>query len=226
MVTSRQADRIQKSAEKVATAKDFASVSAVLEPFEDLKIKWMRTSDRIEFHACDFIRNASARVQEDLFSVIIDKIRGDMDSDYSDETVQYLTSEKFRTDNSKLFRERNLAYLNEEVERRIAESVDRLGDLIPEGSEGVAILASDKVSIGALRPSVLMRTVLINGSIILNAEPRQLDAVLLYSLHFVAQPFRTPIGERKAHAYEMIAEAGYGNDYFDAMDWTRKEAQE
>lgn len=226
MVTSRQADRIQKSAEKAATAKDFASVNAVLEPFEDLKIKWMRTSGYIEFHACDFIRNASAKVQEDILSVVIDKMRGDMDSDYSDETVQYLTSEKFRTDNTKLFRERNRAYLNEEIERRIAESVDRLGDLIPESSEGVAILASDRTPNGVLRASVLMRTVLIDGDLILNAEPRQLDAVLLYGLHFIAQPYRTPLEERKTRAYEEIAEAGFEDEYFGAMSWAGRKAQE
>ena len=226
MVTSRQAYRIQKSAEKAATAKDFASVNAVLEPFDDLKIKWMRSSHYIEFHACDFLRNASARVQEDILSVVIDKMRGDMDSDYSDETVQYLTSEKFRTDNTKLFRERNRAYLNEEIECRIAESVDRLGDLIPEGSEGVAILASDKVPNGVLRASVLMRAVLIDGGFILNAEPRQVDAVLLYSLHFIAQPFRTPLEKRKTHAYEKIAEAGLEAECTSAMNWAREEAQE
>lgn len=76
-------------------------------PFDDLKIRWVRTSDEISLDITDYIEDAPEEIQEGLLSTLFGKITHDMNATQDDAVVEYLNSEEFRAEHMTTFMERH-----------------------------------------------------------------------------------------------------------------------
>lgn len=189
MVTAKQLQKLNNSAKKGCKGTQFDDVSAEFIPAEDLKIKWMRCGGTINFMVVDYLRDAPAAVQVDLFKTLLAKMGGDMDAEYSQRVIDYLTGEKFREMNVETYLKRKEAYITETQKARIADSIARLDakNLIPDNAEGLIIRASDRTT-KPDQASVLMRVVLINPDVF-NLNDDQFDAVLMHGILWASHRF-------------------------------------
>lgn len=103
MVTSEE---LNMTFQKVGN--DFGiETKAEFAAFRDLKIKWMRSYKWAEFTVSDFLKDAPLEVIENIARSIFSRIKGN-ENDYSDETVEWLTSAEFAEINQPTYISRDL----------------------------------------------------------------------------------------------------------------------
>lgn len=164
-------------------ANDFGiETKAEFAAFRDLKIRWARTYKWAEFTVSDFLKEAPLEVIEDIATTIFSKIKGN-EHEYSDETVEWLTSDEFAEVNQPAYISRDLRIGSEKGEHKsIEESLNRLKDrkLIPEDLGRIRFFWSKKTSNEQSSwSSMLMKVVTVNCALDSDNVP---DEILDYAI--------------------------------------------
>jgi len=204
MVTSEELDLTFKK-----VGNDFGiETKAEFAAFRDLKIKWMRTYKWAEFTVSDFLREAPLEVIEDIAATIFSKIKG-IEHEYSDETVEWLTSDEFADLNQSTYISRDLRIGSEKGEHKsIEKSLSRLKNrkLVPEDLGRIRFFWSEKTSSEQSSwSSMLMKVVTVNSALDSDDVPDEiLDYAILRQVSYISSDFRTNSEDRKQAVMETV----------------------
>lgn len=181
----------------------FNDVGVVFEPFTDLKVRWMRTSDMIRFSVVDYLQNASDEVLAGIITCIFKKIRGD-DGEYSPEAISWLTSSGFRATNQSIYISRvdHDNTLDTEPIYNAYRSLREHG--LVEDIDDVRFLWGNRSESEAVT-SVLMHVSTINPAI---TDEELLKFVVYRQCKFMSIPFNVSQKDRMA-----ILEEDFRNSY-------------
>ena len=86
---------LQKLFADVGAKFGYLNIEARFVDFCDVKIKWIREGTTIRFWITDYLKDAPDSVLESLATTLFNKMYKDADSRYSDEFLDYMTSEGF-----------------------------------------------------------------------------------------------------------------------------------
>lgn len=179
------AEELELTFKEVGNDFGFRDVSASFAPFRDLKVKWARSYNWINFEISDYLESAPKTVIEGLARTILSRIRGDED-EYPEETVEWLTSHEFRIMNQNTYIERSrMIAIPIEGDDRLQESYRRLIDegLIDEIEDLKLYWSKAEGSNKIGESSCLMRTVILNPKLKEDDVPEDvLDYCLLNQL--------------------------------------------
>lgn len=89
----------------IAKENGFMKASAEFTAYSDFKVRWTRSYTWIDMTVSDYLKGAPVTVIADIIEGLLKRIKG-IESDYSDETCEYLTSQEFRDANVKKFLKR------------------------------------------------------------------------------------------------------------------------
>ena len=91
-------------------------------------MRWQRSYDWANFEIADYLEEAPTEIIEGLARTILSRIRGE-DSEYSEETIEWLTSHEFRAANQSTYIERSrMIAVPVDGDVRLQESYERLVD--------------------------------------------------------------------------------------------------
>ncbi|WII07999.1 hypothetical protein PED39_02045 [Methanomassiliicoccales archaeon LGM-RCC1] len=204
MVTSEE---LNMTFQKVGN--DFGiETKAEFAAFRDLKIKWMRTYKWAEFTVSDFLREAPLEVIEDIAVTIFSKIKG-IEHEYSEETVEWLTSDEFVEINQPVYIARDMRIGSDEGEHKsIEDSLNRLKDrkLISEDLGKIRLFWSKRTSNEqSAWSSMLMKVITVNAGLDSEDTPDNvLDFVILRQIAHVDSDFRKNNEDRKQAVLETV----------------------
>lgn len=166
----------------------FEDVKAEFSAFKDFKVRWTRSYRWAEFEVSDYLVGAPVEVMESLADVIFRKIKGDMDAEYSEEFVAWMTSAEFLERNRPTYVARN-RLSNPDGDSRLAASVARVAESHPEVMRDVQVFWGRLGRAKASRVSVLMKAVAVNDRLDDEQVP---DGAL--DLAVYASAFRASLG--------------------------------
>ena len=177
-------------------------------PFRDLKIKWFRSYKWAEFTVSDYLKDAPENVIEGIARTIFSKIKG-TDESYSDEVIEWLTSDEFVDSMQPTYisRDRRIGSPIGE-HKNLQEALDRLKEkgLIKTDLNRTKLFWSIKTK--EEKPawsSTLMRTVTVNKSLDSDDVPEEvLDYVLLNQIAFIECDFGMDPMDRQKTIEERV----------------------
>lgn len=183
-------------------------VNAEFATFRDLKLKWMRSYKWIEFQVSDYLKEAPENVIEGIARTIFSKIQG-TDGNYSDEVIEWLTSDEFVDSMQPTYISRDRRIGSPTGEHRdLRESLDRLKKqgLVTTSLDRTKLFWSRKVDEDrSAWSSSLMRTVTVNSILDSDDVPEEvLDYVLLNQIAFIECDFGMDSEERKKTIAERM----------------------
>lgn len=220
MVTARESERLEKVVKKVGQAYGFADASAEYCEFPELKVRWVRTIDSIQFTLSDYVAGANAKVLASLFETVFKRFTEDADAPYSQDFIEFVTSPEFKERNQKKYIKRNNYTLMTCAEEIIKASVDRLdaAGLIPERAEGTLIRVAPNCDGKPSKTSVLMGVVALNPRT-LGMIDKEFDAVLLAGLCASAWRFGEKVDDMNAIIVNWLDRVGMLDDYRKAEEF-------
>ncbi|MBR4202287.1 MAG: hypothetical protein IKQ93_01780, partial [Candidatus Methanomethylophilaceae archaeon] len=119
-------EKLNMTFQEVGNRFGFDNVTATYAAFTDVKVKWIRTMRSIEMHVTDYLADAPENVLRGIAECIFGKIKGN-DADYSDEVVEWLTSDEVLAGNQDTYIGRNRMIDTDEGKyKSLEESLDRL----------------------------------------------------------------------------------------------------
>ncbi len=176
--------------------------------FRDLKIRWTRTYKWAEFTVSDFLKEAPLEVIEDIAKTIFSRIKGN-EHEYSDETVEWLTSDEFVEINQPVYIARDMRIGSDEGEHKsIEDSLNRLKDrkLISEDLGRIRLFWSKNTSNEqSAWSSMLMKVITVNAGLDSEDTPDDvLDFVILRQIAHLKSDFRKNNKDRKQAVLETV----------------------
>ncbi len=155
---------------------------AEFSPFNDFKVRWVRSYRWISFEISDYMEDAPEDIMESMATTIYLKMKGESGLPYSDEVCEWLTSDHFVRTKQPVFvrRYRGLGGLVGR-KRDLSESYDRLVDMgLVEKDPDIYIGWESSRSQRVGRASVLMKVVAISQTL---DDPKVPEKVLDYCLY-------------------------------------------
>ena len=204
MVTSEELDM---TFQKVGN--DFGTdIKAEFATFRDIKIRWMRTYRWAEFTVSDFLKEAPLEIIEDIARTVFSRIKGN-EHDYSERTVEWLTSDGFVEINQPAYISRDLRIGSEEGKHKsIEDSLNRLKDrkLIPEDLGKTRFFWSKGTPSGqSAWSSMLMKVITVNSELDSEDTPDDvLDLAILRQISYISSDFRTNNEDRRQAVLEAV----------------------
>lgn len=170
--------------ERVGKEYGFSEVTAEYATFRDMKMKWTRTNDWINFDVSDYLKGAPENVIEGLATATLKKIRGDESDTYTPEIVEYLTSDEFVEKNRATYlkRFRGISEGTQGFHIDLQESYDRLvkkGLVDDDPSLVIRWAGNARTRIGS--SSLLMRVITLTKAIDCDTITDNLIDYALYS---------------------------------------------
>lgn len=149
---------------KIGRENGYQDAGAEFQEFQEFRIRWSRTYTWIRMEVSDYLRNADESILESILRTLFGKIKGE-ESEYSAETVGYLTSHEFveRNQGSYLERARGLTPDDDGI---LEESMARLRKrklVRDDGDLKVLWDSSGKNRIG--NSSTLMKVASVNAKL-------------------------------------------------------------
>ena len=194
-------EELNTTFQKVGNDFGFKNVEAEFAPFRDVKIKWFRTSNHARFSVSDYLTTAPAGVVEDIVTGLMQRMHGEKFDGYSSETVGWMTSHSFRTENQGKYIERSRSLdIDTEGTERLWGSYHRLVSegMVPEIEDLRMFWSKGENVAKAGQSSCLMRVVIMNRRLLDSKIPSEiLDYCILYELLNVIMPFGMDNIERK-----------------------------
>lgn len=186
----------------------YDDITAEFAAFRDFKIRWSRTYRWASFEVSDYLSDAPDEVITSLADTLFAKIKGERDTEYSDEVCGWLTSDDFVRSKQPMFirRYRGLSRSSQGDERDLMESYDRLvsAGLVerdPDLFLGWAV-KSKPGTVG--KSSILMKVVAMSDVLDSIDVPDDLMDYSLYSqVAHVGMGF-TAHGNRRGKEYDEI----------------------
>ena len=176
-------ERLKAIFSRVGKEFGYKSVNAEFMEFSEIKVRWQRSYDWIDFRISDFLNDAPSKALEGLARSLFKRLGGG-ESEYSPELLEWITKPEFSKDKNHIYMERNTQYLNTIVggSKNLKDSYYRLVEagLIPDD---LSVTLSwekpnDRQKVGHC--SVLMRVVAISKRLDNHKVP---DYVLDYCLY-------------------------------------------
>lgn len=193
-------EKLNMTFQEVGNRFGFDNVTATYAAFTDVKVKWIRTMRSIEMHVTDYLAEAPENVLRGIAECIFGKIKGN-DTDYSDDVVEWLTSDEILAENQDTYIARNKMIDTDEGRyKNLEESLDRLKEkkLLNTDTSKVKIFwSADKDWIQAGSSSNLMKTVIINKRFDSDdVDNDVLDLVVLKYVCYATSNFKDSKDER------------------------------
>ena len=202
-------EKLNMTFQEVGNRFGFENVTATFAAFTDVKVKWIRTMKSIEMHVTDYLADAPGGVLRGIAECIFGKIKGN-DTEYSDEVVEWLTSDKVLEENQDTYISRNrMIDTDEGMYKNLEESIDRLkenGFLKEDPSKIKIFWSTDPDWNQAGASSNLMKTVIINKRFdTKEIEDSILDLVVLKYVCYALSNFKDSKDERAEKLEETIS---------------------
>lgn len=154
------------------------NVTAEYSPFQDLKVRWTRSSGWINFQVTDYLKDAPGDVTTGLFKTLVLKIIGE-DPDYPQEVIDYLTNPEFISVNRPIYISRQPDFIES---NRLTWSLKRLK------KKGLIDGQDIKIGFGTIenkaKSSTLFKTAVINSKL-MDADKDVLDYVVFTQAKYI-----------------------------------------
>lgn len=196
---------------KIGKENGYDEIVARFAAFKDFKIKWVRSYRWAEFDVSDYLKNAPVDVLENIAVTLFRKMRGDTECTYSDNTVDWMTSEMFLKLNQPTYLKRCMGSEGPAgVHKDLDDCIVRLRNagIVGDDIEGVKLIWS-KGDMGekAMRSSLLMKVVIVNPRLDDEDTPDAvLDTIVLASLKHIGCRFGTD-GKRIKETVDAAVES-------------------
>ena len=183
---------------------------AEFQSFRDLKVRWVRGSNFIEFTVTDYLKEAPEKIVEELARTLLNKIYEDSDEMYSDTFADWVTSDEFVRLNRNTYLERCNA-MSEDFESKFHNLQETYENLVSKGLieeiPGLSLRWTDNRRIEPLGvSSVLMRSIIVPIYMDNENIPEDLFEFNLFRLLTnVEMDFKTNPIERKKLTEDKIA---------------------
>ena len=175
-------------------------IDATWDEFKDFKIKWIRTPDTLHFFVSDYLEDAPDVVVKQIFDNLLGRLFCAEESEYPQETINYLSSEEFRTKNRPKYLSRAYGFQHS---NRLTWSLKRL--------KKRGLVSGDDIILGfantenAGDASKFMKVAQVSNKL-KNADKDVLDYAVYKLVSFIEISADIPVASAEEIADELIRE--------------------